>query len=161
MEYAVKLALIAERPLTEDELFEVAEIAATTGNPGGARLDATFIVEADSLMDAAERAQARLRERVSGTVIAIDTMTSEENERRIAEPALEVIGITEIAAALGVSKQRVFQLMERDDFPAPLAVLACGSIWRKGDLSTFADGWQRKAGRPRRAPAAVEARAEA
>lgn len=161
MEYAVDVALRTERPLTEDELFAVAEFAATAGNPGGTRLDATVIVDAESLLDAAQRAIARVTERVAGVVIAVNAMTSDENDRRINAPRLEIIGITEIAELLSVSKQRVFQLMERDDFPRPFAVLACGSIWRKGDLSTFADGWQRKAGRPPKRVIAEEARPEA
>lgn len=148
MEYAVGMALVTERPLTEDELFAVAEIAAAAGNPGSTRLEATIVVDAGNLFEAAERAIARVTALVAGEIVAVNAMTGEENDRRINEPPIEIIGITEIAELLGVSKQRVFQLMERDDFPAPFAKLACGSIWRKGDLSTFAEGWQRKPGRP-------------
>lgn len=34
----------------------------------------------------------------------------------------------------GVSRQRVHQLTSRPGFPAPEAVLAAGSIWRREDV---------------------------
>jgi hypothetical protein len=60
----------------------------------------------------------------------------------------ELVGVGEIAQMLKISKQRVTTLSKRQDFPAPLQRLASGPVWRKSDLSTFADGWQRKGGRP-------------
>lgn len=46
---------------------------------------------------------------------------------------IAVVGVTEIAQALGVTKQRAHQLVARPDFPAPAAKLAQGSIWRTSD----------------------------
>lgn len=160
-EYAVDLVLHAERPLTEDQLFAVAEFAATAGNPGGTRLEATVVLDAENMFDAMTRAIQRVRAIVVGELVAVHTMTGEENDRRIAAPQLEPMGIAEIAKLLDVSKQRVFQLMKRTDFPAPFAKLACGNIWRKGDLSTFMDSWTRKPGRPWPATVAGEAPAQA
>lgn len=40
---------------------------------------------------------------------------------------------------LGVSRQRVHQLTQREDFPAPVAVLAGGSIWERQAVSDWID----------------------
>ena len=45
---------------------------------------------------------------------------------------MQVVGVPEIAQILGVSRQRVYQLIEAyDDFPAPVATLAVGRIWSR------------------------------
>lgn len=49
------------------------------------------------------------------------------------------IGPHEIAVMLNVSRQRVTQLMQRDDWPAPWAVLATGRIWRAEDIAAWAE----------------------
>jgi prophage regulatory protein len=53
---------------------------------------------------------------------------------------VDLVGLTEIAEMLGVSAQRVDQLARRDDFPEPVAVLAAGRIWRRGDIERWARG---------------------
>lgn len=40
------------------------------------------------------------------------------------------MGAAEIAQRLGVSRQRVQQLVKRPDFPAAAQVLATGKVWR-------------------------------
>jgi hypothetical protein len=62
-------------------------------------------------------------------------------------------GVSEIAATLGVSRQRVSELRTRDDFPAPIAELAAGPVWTMSSLRRFSDTWDRKPGRPRKASA--------
>ncbi|HEX8771318.1 MAG TPA: hypothetical protein VF711_11180 [Acidimicrobiales bacterium] len=45
---------------------------------------------------------------------------------------MDVVGVPEIARILGVSRQRVYQLMDTyDDFPEPVATLAVGRIWAR------------------------------
>jgi len=44
----------------------------------------------------------------------------------------------EIADYLGVSRQRVAVLVERADFPEPLAHLSVGRIWRTADIRQWA-----------------------
>lgn len=48
------------------------------------------------------------------------------------KPRLVAAG--EIAAIMGLSRQRVQQLAERRDFPEPLATLSCGRIWDADDI---------------------------
>lgn len=59
----------------------------------------------------------------------------------MAEEAL--VGTAEIAELLGVTNQRVDQLSRTDAFPAPIAVLAAGRIWKRDDI----ERWARETGR--------------
>ena len=61
------------------------------------------------------------------------------------------LGVTELARALGVSRQRVAQLRARHDFPAPAAELAAGPVWKGTTLRRFVKSWDRRPGRPRKA----------
>lgn len=49
-----------------------------------------------------------------------------------------LVGAAEIADLLGVSRQRVQQLIARDDFPKPDVVLAMGKVWRRDDVIAWA-----------------------
>jgi len=54
-----------------------------------------------------------------------------------------LVGVTEIAAMLGVGRERVRQLTLREDFPAPTVVLTGQRVWeRKAILD-----WCRATGR--------------
>ncbi len=51
---------------------------------------------------------------------------------------MDVVGVPEIAEMLGVSRQRVYQLMETyDDFPDPIATLAVGRIWSRAAVEEW------------------------
>ena len=54
-----------------------------------------------------------------------------------------LLGNAELGKLLGVSRQRVSQLVTRDDFPPPRAVLIMGSIWALDDVI----GWAERTGR--------------
>ena len=150
MDYTVELTIEARRPLTEDALFDVAEVGgASTGRPGETRLETILTMRAGDVREAAEKAIQAITARVAGRVIAVEVMTTEEADRRLVEQA-PLVGISEIAGMLDISRQRVSTLSRRNDFPAPLARLASGPVWRMGDLSTFAAGWRRSPGRPRK-----------
>ena len=49
------------------------------------------------------------------------------------------VGSAEIAAMFGVSRQRVFQLTSRKDFPAPIVRLKAGAVWRTADVVAWAE----------------------
>lgn len=50
-----------------------------------------------------------------------------------------LVGLTEIATMLGVSRQRVGQLVrDYDDFPSPVAELASGRIWETAAVEAWA-----------------------
>jgi len=51
----------------------------------------------------------------------------------------ELVGSAEIAAMFGVSRQRVYQLTSRPDFPEPVVRLKAGAIWRTADVAAWAE----------------------
>lgn len=57
-------------------------------------------------------------------------------------PRPDVVGVSEIAELLGVSRQWVLKLCERADFPEP-AVLKGAKIWDRNDVIE----WARRTGR--------------
>ena len=48
------------------------------------------------------------------------------------------MGAQEIGDLFGVSRQRVQQIVSRQDFPAPIAKLAMGKVWRTSDVREWA-----------------------
>jgi hypothetical protein len=79
----------------------------------------------------------------------------EERVERLMVP--ELAGLAEVAAILGVSKQRVRELTEREDFPPPVAQLSGGAIYVKSAVEAFNNHWNRKPGRPGKYQAQVSA----
>nr|MDT0659256.1 AlpA family phage regulatory protein [Micromonospora sp. DSM 115978] len=53
------------------------------------------------------------------------------------DPAVRLMGMAEVMERLGVSRQRVGHLIERPDFPRPLAVLKAGRIWNADDIEVW------------------------
>lgn len=63
-------------------------------------------------------------------------------------------GLTEVAAALGVSRQRVLQLRQREDFPMPVGDIAQGAIWDLDIVEAWvSSGLREGPGRPSSATA--------
>jgi predicted DNA-binding transcriptional regulator AlpA len=57
---------------------------------------------------------------------------------------VDLIGIFEISALLGVSRQRVDQITRTDPaFPSPVAELHAGRVWLRSDV----EEWARMTGR--------------
>jgi prophage regulatory protein len=49
-----------------------------------------------------------------------------------------LVGVAEIAKMLGVSRQRVNQLLSTDqDFPVPEAELIAGRVWKRADVEAW------------------------
>ena len=57
-------------------------------------------------------------------------------------PAL--VGVSEAAAILGWDRRRVVTYVDRGSFPAPVAALAAGRVWRRDDVETFARAFARR-----------------
>ncbi len=53
------------------------------------------------------------------------------------------MGTAEVAALLGVSRQRVLQLAQTDGFPQPVAVLSMGKVWDGAAIRRWASGRER------------------
>jgi prophage regulatory protein len=54
-----------------------------------------------------------------------------------------LVGSAEIGRMLGVGRQRVQQLISREDFPAPEVTLDMGKVWKRADV----EAWARSQGR--------------
>ena len=56
----------------------------------------------------------------------------------------DLVGVAEIVEMLGVSRQRVDQLVRAyEDFPKPVAELVAGRIWMKADIENWARRYDR------------------
>ncbi|WP_307871973.1 helix-turn-helix transcriptional regulator, partial [Actinoplanes palleronii] len=55
----------------------------------------------------------------------------------IQEVSRHLMGAGEIARRLGLSRQRIQQLAERDDWPAPYDELAMGRVWLIADIEDW------------------------
>ena len=53
------------------------------------------------------------------------------------------MGTAEVAEFLGLSRGRVTQLAQSEDFPAPIARLAAGPVWELAEI----EQWARETGR--------------
>jgi hypothetical protein len=83
-------------------------------------------------------------------VLAVEAQTEAEHERLADAPTLpELVGASEVAGMLGVSRQRVHQLREHPSFPVPLVEVAMGPLWDARAVQAFAAEWDRRPGRPR------------
>lgn len=53
-----------------------------------------------------------------------------------------LMGAKEIGDLLGVSRQRVQQLISRPDFPEPYDTLSMGKVWLREDIERWANARQ-------------------
>lgn len=90
---------------------------------------------------------------VRGDVVSARVCTEEVHESEAREPDTpDLLAAPDVAALLGVSRQRVHQLQsDRADFPAPYARLGSGPIWTRPAIESFGRTWARRPGRPGRA----------
>lgn len=63
----------------------------------------------------------------------IEVIPSEEAD---SEDGTALLGATDVARVIGLTRQRVYQLLEEDDtFPRPAAVTARGQLWNRIDMA--------------------------
>jgi predicted DNA-binding transcriptional regulator AlpA len=60
----------------------------------------------------------------------------------------DLVGTTEVAEMLGVSRQRIHELRKADRFPLPMIELAAGPIWLRSAVTAYEERWNRRPGRP-------------
>lgn len=155
----------AEWDELQDGLLEVLEDLGAMGVTGWGRigeLGALFSMEAPSLLQAATSSAELFQSALDkigappATRIEVepagdgDYPTAESVlERRLTSsgPSIPVLSAGEVAELLGVSRQRVYQLLEEhDDFPHPIAETPRGAVWARREV----EGWARKPRRPGR-----------
>lgn len=98
-----------------------------------------------TLYKAAEKAAVPRWPVVRAAVASGALIDRELSESNI--PAL--VGVSEIADLLDVSRQRASELARTSDFPVPVASLASGPVWLEPAVLRFAKSWTRRPGRPR------------
>jgi predicted DNA-binding transcriptional regulator AlpA len=54
-------------------------------------------------------------------------------------PLEDLVGLSEIAEALGVHKRTAQEYVNREDFPDPLGRVAAGRVWRRQDVLKWAE----------------------
>ena len=120
--------------------------------------DAQFSLEGDDLAAVVAAALAVFDEARAAVglpawpYVELETKTEAALDEELAKPPFpEVVGATEAARMLGVSRQRLYQLAERDDFPPPMVQLAAGPVWLTDSIRAFEGSWDRRPGRRARA----------
>lgn len=163
--WAVTIDTALLEPVTDDQIGGLVDIMSAREaavSVGDGRISCTIAVPADDAMKAAARADKTWRleldsqQIVAGDNVALEVMTVDEQDRRLEQPILpEIWGTVEVADELGVSRQRVHQLVaEHSRFPEPLVRLGAGPLWLADTIRAFNATWERKPGRPRAVPPA-------
>ncbi|HVE91413.1 MAG TPA: hypothetical protein VNE62_03790 [Actinomycetota bacterium] len=80
----------------------------------------------------------------------VEAIPDEALEAELQKPASSeiLVGVSEIALMLGVSKQRASMFTRRSDFPSPVAQLGAGPVWSGREVRNFVNHWARRPGRP-------------
>jgi hypothetical protein len=161
-EWSVRLEIRSPEPPATGEDSIAAFLAQLAGRgvavasaPGPDTYSARLSVDVPTALHAIARVVEVLRRAaaVAGTpewpVVHAQATAADELDRQPAPPDIpELVGTSEIAAILGVSRQRAHALAHRDDFPEPIARLASGSVWTRPSIERFVESWKRKPGRP-------------
>lgn len=130
----------------EDALIDLDALVARVPDRG---IEITLHCDMCTLDQALARARRRIAAVVPGEPVRITVCTEDEHLRSASELAVpELMSSAEIAAELGVSRQRVHQLRTNDSFPQPLADLRGGAVWDADAVRRFARDWARQPGRP-------------
>lgn len=129
---------------------------ATTGYaPGSGNVSVRLILDAGTARQATDAGIRAVQDAaraagVSPTVLVVETMTEEEMDRRLAEPAIPALaGLSEVGDILGVSRQRAGVLAERSDFPPVVAALRSGPVFVAEQVAAYGRRRPRTPGRPR------------
>lgn len=132
--------------------------ATTSRDEATGRLTARMSRTAGTVRQAADTALRDTRAAltaagVSGHPAGIHVLPEDEWIADAEHPApARLLGIAETARLLGVSRQRVAELMDtHPEFPAPLARLASGPVFSRDSVVAFTSRWERRrTGRPRK-----------
>lgn len=114
--YTIDIEVARDSDLTHDDIDRamdaLAEYGASLGVTPRGHQTARLTIPADSITQAASTAASVAGAALGGTVIRIDAMTEAEAETRTGEIEVpDLLGVPEAAAMLGVSSQRVRQMI--------------------------------------------------
>lgn len=162
--WAVRITMATDAPLTENALVSLADRAEQWNGFVAARgLDGPgFTVSAEPDGDDPLDAARSVRDAafnliacsgINAAVVEVIVETPELAELHAFQPDTpELLSSTDVAEILGVSRQRVHQLVaDHSEFPTPYARLGSGPIWTRPVVERFAATWARTPGRPAKA----------
>lgn len=155
-DYAVTVTHALERPIRDiDPLLDLLgdDVAASVSDSElsvSTSLVAADTTAAHSLAIAVVGAAAETAGIPLGRVLEVEVTEWERFERTLEEPNLpDLVSAPEVGEILGVSRQRVHQLIkENRSFPPPLLRLGSGPLWLRATIEAFDRSWTRKPGRP-------------
>jgi hypothetical protein len=158
---------VVEAEMLDQLVDELADCHAAV-NGGNGRYGAQFDVfgpDADAAVRGALDIWVTAVEQVglpAWPVVRVEAMTVAEQEAELGRPGFPaLVGVSEAARMLGVSKQRLAQLASRPEFPEPMVTLASGPVWLTSGIRGFERRWPRKPGRPAKRQPTGERRARA
>lgn len=135
-----------------DSLVDRGGVATSTSD--SRRYGARFCVTAAGPTEALQQAVAIFRQAASAAdlpewpLIEAEVLTTTELDRQNALPSLpELVGVTEVAELLEVSRQRASALARSGTFPSPVVVLRSGPVWTRASVDRFVESWRRRPGR--------------
>ena len=164
--YAVTLTSRTDQPVTELEALHdsLADFSpALSYSEDNREVGATLAIDADDMDAALDIAYAawdhvwRAAGAGSFRHTEVNICEWELHERRLAESNLpDLVSATEAAEILGVTRQRVHQMIsETPTFPPPLLRLGSGPLWLRATIEAYSK-IPRRAGRPRLADTPVD-----
>src|SRR5688500_11710751 len=112
MEFSATVEVATSTPITFDQADDLAEIGGSAAIwPDRRRYSVTFTTEGRDIATAGTAAAARALKVVPGEVLALEVLTLDETDPRLAEPAFpELVGVAEIVELFGVTRQRASAL---------------------------------------------------
>jgi len=133
-----------------EALLEALDGHAPAVSFGHATAAARFSVDAGSAQEAAWQAAAMfLAAYREGRIIHLDVQSLDDLDGELARSELPaMVGVAEIAASLGVTRQRASSIARKPNFPTPFSRLAAGPIWSGATVARYTRMWKRLPGRP-------------
>jgi predicted DNA-binding transcriptional regulator AlpA len=96
----------------------------------------TFGIDAESIIDAMSDAS----DLIAQVVKLLDPLDENLVTVSVSPDQLantQFVGLGEVSTIMGVSKQRIYQLAKRSDFPQPAFRLKATPVWRRADIHKF------------------------
>lgn len=85
-------------------------------------------------------------------VVSVSVIEWNYFEMKLDDPTYPtVVGVSELADMLDVTRQRASELARSASFPTPFQELASGPVWLEPTVRRFVADWDRRPGRPRKA----------
>ncbi len=142
-----------DHPLTDDDMMDITHAVAGVCTFTPDRIAAAFHLDAPTLRQAVDQALRRAATGLPSRPHTIRVLPTDRYAAEVEHPEhLDLVGATEAAEILGVSRQRVGQLArDHAGFPAPIASLAAGPVYTRASIVAFDARWERRrTGRPRK-----------